>query len=247
MRRRLSTAFLILLFLTGCLLILYPTLSDRWNVYHQSKAIVHYTEQIEGMDETLKRELWENAQRYNQELAAKAPCWILSEEEWAVYESQLDVVGNGIMGYIEIPQIHCYLPIYHGTGEAVLSVGIGHIEGSSLPVGGPNTHTVLSGHRGLPSARLLTDLDQLEVGDTFYLHVLEETLVYEVDQIVIVEPDDLTELEIQENQDLCTLVSCTPYGINSHRLLVRGHRSQISRQPVDEARAGAGRLSREMR
>ncbi len=230
MRKKLTIVFLLLLFLTGISLLLYPTVSDRWNAFHQSRAIVSYAEEASGMDEETKNAIWESAREYNKRLAGKRDHWLLNEEELADYEKQLDIMGNGIMGYVEIPQIDCSLPIYHGTNEAVLSVGVGHIEGSSLPVGGENTHCVLSGHRGLPSARLFTDLDKLKEGDIFYLCVLGETLAYEIDQIVTVEPQDLKELEIKEQQDLCTLVTCTPYGINSHRMLVRGHRAEIPDQ-----------------
>ena len=148
----------------------------------------------------------------------------MTDEERAQYESLLNVSGNGIIGYIEIPSINCSLPIYHGTDEAILQIAVGHIEGTSLPVGGSGTHCVLSGHRGLPSARLFTDLDKMVIGDTFLMRVLDETLTYEVDQIRIVLPYELDDLEIEEGKDYCTLVTCTPYGINSHRLLVRGHR-----------------------
>ena len=148
----------------------------------------------------------------------------MTDEERAQYESLLNVSGNGIIGYIEIPSINCSLPIYHGTDEAILQIAVGHIEGTSLPVGGSGTHCVLSGHRGLPSARLFTDLDKMVIGDTFLMRVLDETLTYEVDQIRIVLPYELDALEIEEGKDYCTLVTCTPYGVNSHRLLVRGHR-----------------------
>ena len=147
-----------------------------------------------------------------------------SEEEDTLYDSLLDANGTGMMGYITIPEIRCKLPIYHGVEDSVLQVGIGHIEGSSLPVGGRGTHCVLSGHRGLPSAKLFTDLDKLEKGDIFLLHIYDKVLTYEIDQISIVEPEDYGLLEIEDGKDLCTLLTCTPYGINTHRLLVRGHR-----------------------
>ena len=155
----------------------------------------------------------------------------LPEEERAVYESLLNVSETGIMGYIEIPKISVSLPVYHGTEDSVLQIAVGHLDGTSLPVGGPSTHCVLSGHRGLPSARLLTDLDKMTEGETFMLHILNQTLTYEVDQIRIVEPQELNELQIIENGDYCTLVTCTPYGINSHRMLVRGVRTE-NRQGV---------------
>lgn len=219
-----TTVILILIFLAGLSLLLYPTVSDYWNSLHQSKAIAAYAEQVATLDNDLYDQLWADAERYNQSLPQKADRYDLSEEEQAEYESLLNVSGNGIIGYIEIPSISCSLPIYHGTDEAVLQIAVGHIEGTSLPVGGESTHCVLSGHRGLPSARLFTDLDKLAEGDQFILRVLDETLTYEVDQIRIVEPYEMDALEIEEGKDYCTLVTCTPYGINTHRLLVRGHR-----------------------
>jgi len=215
---------ILLLFLAGLSLVLYPSVSNAWNSYHQSQAIVSYAQGASGLDPALKAQLWQRAQDYNQRLVAQGPHWFLTEEEQADYESQLALDDSGIMGYVEIPKIAVSLPIYHGCGEGVLSKGLGHIEGSTLPVGGEGMHCVLSGHRGLPSDKLLTDLDRLELGDRFSLYVLEEELCYQVDQILVVEPDQLTELEPQAGQDLCTLVTCTPYGVNSHRLLVRGHR-----------------------
>lgn len=224
MKKRLSTILLILIFLIGLSLLLYPTVSDYWNSLHQSRAIAEYAEQVANLDDDLYEGLWAAAQRYNETLLDKADRYDMTEEERAEYESLLNVSGNGIIGYIEIPMIQCSLPIYHGTEESVLQIAVGHIEGSSLPTGGAGTHCVLSGHRGLPSAKLFTDLDKLREGDTFLLRVLDEILTYEVDQILIVEPQDTAALEIVEGQDYCTLVTCTPYGINTHRLLVRGHR-----------------------
>lgn len=218
------TFILILVFLTGLSLLLYPTVSDYWNSLHQSKAITSYAEQVANLDNDEYERLWTDAQKYNEALRQKDYRYIMSDEERAEYESLLNVSGNGIIGCIEIPLIGCSLPIYHGTEESVLQIAVGHIEGSSLPVGGEGTHCVLSGHRGLPSARLFTDLDKLTEGDTFILRVLDEMLTYEVDQILIVEPYDMDALEIEDGKDYCTLVTCTPYGINSHRLLVRGHR-----------------------
>ncbi len=221
---KLSTILLILVFLAGLSLLLYPSVSDYWNSFHQSKAISQYAEQVAELDNELYEQLWAEASRYNESLPQKDNRYILSDQERAEYEALLDVSGNGIIGYIEIPLISCSLPIYHGTDEAVLQIAVGHIEGSSLPVGGTGTHCVLSGHRGLPSAKLFTDLDQLANGDTFMLRVLDETLTYEVDQILIVEPQEIQALEIDPEMDYCTLVTCTPYGVNSHRMLVRGHR-----------------------
>ena len=176
------------------------------------------------MNDTDYKALWAEAEAYNQTLVNKSDRFNLTDEELEEYEQMLTVEGTDVIGYIEIEKIGCFLPIYHGTSDAVLQTGVGHLEGSSLPVGGESTHTVISGHRGLPSAKLFTDLDQLEEGDTFVLYVLDETLTYEVDQIRIVEPTELSELAIVEGEDYCTLVTCTPYGINTHRLLVRGHR-----------------------
>ena len=219
-----STIILILVFLAGLSLLLYPTVSDYWNSLHQSRAITEYAEQVAELDNDVYEQLWADAYSYNQTLLDKADRYEMTDEERAEYESLLNVSGNGIIGYIEISKIGCSLPIYHGTDEAVLQIAVGHIEGSSLPVGGESTHAVLSGHRGLPSAKLFTDLDKLATGDTFVLRILDETLTYEVDQILIVEPYEMNALEIEEGKDYCTLVTCTPYGINTHRLLVRGHR-----------------------
>ena len=219
-----STIILILVFLAGLSLLLYPTVSDYWNSLHQSRAITQYAEQVAELDNDVYEQLWADAHSYNQTLLDKADRYEMTDEEQAEYESLLNVSGNGIIGYIEISKIGCSLPIYHGTDEAVLQIAVGHIEGSSLPVGGESTHAVLSGHRGLPSAKLFTDLDKLATGDTFVLRILDETLTYEVDQILIVEPYEMNALEIEEGKDYCTLVTCTPYGINTHRLLVRGHR-----------------------
>ena len=229
MKKRLSTILLILIFLIGLSLLLYPTVSDYWNSLHQSRAIAEYAEQVANLDDDLYEGLWADAQRYNETLLDKADRYDMTEEERAEYESLLNVSGNGIIGYIEIPMIQCSLPIYHGTEESVLQIAVGHIEGSSLPTGGAGTHCVLSGHRGLPSAKLFTDLDQLAEGDTFILRILDETLTYEVDQIRTVEPYELDDLGIEEGKDYCTLVTCTPYGINTHRLLVRGRR--VDNQP----------------
>lgn len=224
MKKHLSTILLLLVFLIGLSLLLYPTVSDYWNSLHQSRAIATYAEQVAEIDNDLYDRLWSDAEAYNQTLLDKPDRFLLSEEEQTEYESMLNISGSGILGYIEIPSIKCSLPIYHGTDEAVLQIAVGHIEGTSLPVGGEGTHSVLSGHRGLPSAKLFTDLDQLVVGDTFLLRVLDETLTYEVDQILIVEPHELDALAMEEGRDYCTLVTCTPYGVNTHRLLVRGHR-----------------------
>lgn len=215
---------LVLVLLAGLSLLLYPSLSEYWNSFHQTQAIADYNDQVSALDEADYTALWQAAQAYNQALAGQGNQHTLTDAQKQEYESLLNVAGTGMMGYIEIPSIDCSLPIYHGTDEAVLQVAAGHLDWSSLPVGGESTHCVLSGHRGLPSARLFTDLDKLQEGDVFLLRILNEVLTYQVDQIRIVEPQQTEDLQIVEGQDYCTLVTCTPYGINSHRLLVRGHR-----------------------
>lgn len=228
----LSNIILILMLLLGLSLLLYPTFADYWNSLHQTRAIATYAEEVAVLDDDKYIELWQDAIAYNQSLTEKENQYYVGDESMVLYESLLNVIGNGIMGSIEIPSIGCNLPIYHGVDESVLQVAIGHLEWTSLPVGGESTHCVLSGHRGLPSARLFTDLDQLQMGDTFMLHILDETLTYEVDQILIVLPYETDALLIEEGKDLCTLVTCTPYGVNSHRLLVRGHRVENAAQAV---------------
>ena len=220
----LITILLVLIFLLGLSLLLYPAVSDYWNSKHQTRAIAVYSEEVSGLDKNQYQALWADAAAYNASLRERDNAYLLTEEQKAAYEQLLNVSGLGIMGYIEIPSIDCSLPIYHGTEESVLQIAIGHLEWSSLPVGGESTHCVLSGHRGLPSAKLFTNLDKLQEGDVFLLRVLDEVLTYEVDQILIVEPQEIAALQIAEGEDLCTLVTCTPYGINTHRLLVRGHR-----------------------
>ena len=220
----LITVILILVLLVGLSLLLYPTASDYWNSFHQSRAIAGYAEEVANLDTDRYDRLWADAIAYNAALARGEVAYTLTDEQRAEYESLLDVSGTGIMGYVEIPGIACSLPIYHGTDDAALQIAAGHLEWTSLPTGGANTHCVISGHRGLPSAKLFTDLDRLEEGDVFMLCVLDEVLTYQVDQILIVEPQDTTALQIVPGEDYCTLVTCTPYGINTHRLLVRGHR-----------------------
>lgn len=231
---RLMTLLIVVVFVAGLSFLLYPTVSNLWNQAHQSRAIATYTEQVEKLDDSSNKEMLKAARKYNKELLKKADHWKLSKKDKKKYESLLDVSGTGIMGYIEIPKIDCSLPVYHGTDEGALQIAIGHLEGSSLPVGGKSSHCVLSGHRGLPSARLFTDLDQMEEGDTFILNILGHKLAYEVDQIKVVLPEEMSDLEIQEGKDLCTLVTCTPYGINTHRLLVRGHRVKYVETKVQE-------------
>ena len=229
MRKHLSTIVLLFILLIGLSLLLYPTVSDYWNSFHQTKAITTYAENVAALDNASYDAIWDAARQYNRNLCSRSNSFLLSEEQKAEYESLLDISGQGVMGYIEIPEIDVSLPIYHGTEDPVLQVAVGHLEWTSLPVGGESTHCVLSGHRGLPSAKLFTDLDQLAEGDTFILRILDETLTYEVDQIRTVEPYELDDLGIEEGKDYCTLVTCTPYGINTHRLLVRGRR--VDNQP----------------
>ena len=224
MKKHGTTVILLLVLIAGLSLLLYPTLADWWNSMTQSRAVASYVEAVANIDEEQYAHLWDEAWAYNRSLTARNNAYLLNEEQKASYSKLLDIGGLGIMGYIEIPSIGVVLPIYHGTDEAVLQVAIGHLEWTSLPVGGESSHCVVSGHRGLPSARLFTDLDKLVVGDTFMFRVLDEILTYEVDQILIVEPHETDDLKIVEGEDLCTLITCTPYGVNSHRLLVRGHR-----------------------
>ena len=221
---RLFTIILVGIMMAGIGLLAYPSLADYWNSFHQSRAVMTYAEHVADMQTDEYERFLNSAREYNSALAETGIKWGLTDEEKAAYNEELNIDGSGIMGYIKIQKIQVTLPLYHGTDEGVLQTSIGHLEGSSLPVGGEGTHCLLSGHRGLPSARLFTDLDQLREGDTFTMTVLNETLTYEVDHIWIVEPEDLSHLQIEEGKDLCTLITCTPYGINTHRLLVRGHR-----------------------
>lgn len=230
MKKNRSNILLILIFIVGLSLLLYPSFADWWNSFHQSRAIASYTETVANMDKEQYDEIWNAAWEYNRALTERANSFRLSDEQQAEYEELLNVGGKGIMGYIKIPAIDVMLPVYHGTDEAVLQVAVGHLEWTSLPVGGEGSHCVVSGHRGLPSAKLFTNLDKLEVGDVFLFRVLDEVLTYEVDQIKVVEPHETDDLLIQPGEDLCTLVTCTPYGINSHRMLVRGHRVENQEQ-----------------
>lgn len=229
-----STIGLVLVLVVGFSLLLYPTISDWWNSMHQSRAVASYTQKVSELDKVDYQNVWQAARDYNQALIQKPNRFFMTDEDRVVYESVLNVAGNGVMGTIEIKKLNVNLPIYHGTNEAVLQVAIGHVEGSSLPTGDAGIHCVLSGHRGLPSAKLFTDLDKMQVGDTFRLHVLDEIFTYEVDQILTVLPEEVEALAIDPLQDYCTLVTCTPYGINTHRMLVRGHRVEtvLEKAPV---------------
>ena len=222
-RISISTIILILILLIGVGVLSYPTVSDWWNSMHATRAISEYVEAVEGMSKEDKEAFLEAARAYNETLPNGAN-FNLTEKEYAEYEQTLDITGTGIMGYVQIASIGVNLPIYHGTEETVLQIAVGHVSGSSLPVGGERTHSVLSGHRGLPSAKLFSDLDKLSEGDTFTVTVLDQTNTYQIDQIRIVLPEETDELAIVEKEDYTTLVTCTPYGVNSHRMLVRAHR-----------------------
>ena len=215
---------MVFVLLIGLSLLLYPTIADKWNAYHQSRAIIHHAENMAKFSEEECQTFRSAADDFNRSLAKNGGRWSFTSAEREEYESLLVTDDTNIMCYVEIPKIKVSLPVYHGTGNDVLQGAIGHLEGSSLPVGGKGTHCVLSGHRGLPSAKLFTDLDKLVEGDTFMLYTLDEILTYEVDQIRVVLPSDLSTLQIDPDQDYCTLFTCTPYGINTHRLMVRGHR-----------------------
>ena len=220
----LVTAFLVAGLLAGICLLLYPSISNYWNSYHQSRAIEKYTEAVSSMSREEYKAMLDAAHEYNERLAEKGMRWLMKDDERAEYDRQLVIEAGGVMGYVSLPKLHIRCPIYHGTDELVLQSAVGHLEASSLPVGGKTTHTLISGHRGLPSARLFTDLDMVREGDTWTITVLNETLTYECDRISIVEPEDLSLLKIEKGKDLCTLITCTPYGVNTHRLLIRGHR-----------------------
>lgn len=223
MKKDRTNLILVLIFIIGLSVVLYPTVSDYWNSRTQSRAIASYSETVAAMDEEDYNEAFAAAESYNQALG-KVKMPFVNFDQVEGYEELLDVSGTGIMGYVTIEKIRVELPIYHGTEDSVLQIAAGHLQGSSLPVGGKGTHSVISAHRGLPSAKLFTDLGELEKGDTFTVTVLNRKLTYRVNQIRIVEPQEIQELEIDPEQDYCTLMTCTPYGINSHRLLVRGIR-----------------------
>ena len=229
---KLITKILIAAFIIGLSLLLYPTVSNYWNLKHATRALNSYSGSIVDIDETAYETIWHSAVEYNQQLTERQNGFILPADLKSRYFDELQVEESGLMGFVDIPSIGVSLPLYHGTAESVLQVGIGHLEWSSLPTGGESTHCVMSGHRGLPSAKLFTDLNKLREGDVFTMKVLNETLTYEVDQIRTVLPNELADLVIFDGEDYCTLVTCTPYGINTHRLFVRGHR-------IETAEAGA--------
>ncbi len=218
-----STIILVIILLTGVAILLYPSVSDWWNSMHATRAIAGYVTAVEDMSAQEREDMLRAARIYNDKLPNGVD-FDLTEEEYAEYESLLDITGTGIMGYVQISAIGVNLPVYHSVDESVLQIAVGHIPGSSLPVGGERTHAVLSGHRGLPSAKLFSDLDQMVEGDTFTVNILDQTITYMVDQIRIVLPEETEELAIRDGKDYCTLVTCTPYGVNTHRMLVRGRR-----------------------
>ena len=234
MRKKISTILIGLLFLVGLGILVYPTVSNQWNTYRQSRLISDYENVIEQMEPEDFESEWEKAYAFNATLTQNNIYGDVFEQEDknpedTEYWKVLNVADDGVMGYLSVPKINLKLSIYHGTGDEALQTGVGHMNGTKLPIGGESTHSVLSAHRGLPSARLFTDIDQLEIGDKFYIHVLDEILAYQVDQILpMVDKDDheaLSEaLKIEERKDQVTLFTCTPYGVNSHRLLVRGTR-----------------------
>ena len=227
MRKNLSTIILILIFLVGLSVMLYPSVSDAVNRKHQSRAVAGYAEEVEQLSDADYQTYFDAADAYNRQLNTTHNAFY-KPDLVSGYAQTLDISGTGIMGYITIPKISVELPIYHGTDEGVLQVAAGHLEGSSLPVGGAGTHAVISAHRGLPSAKLFTNLDELEVGDRFTITVLNRVLTYEVDQISIVLPTETDQLLPTEGMDYVTLMTCTPYGINTHRLLVRGKRVETT-------------------
>lgn len=220
-----SVIFWSVILVAGCLIVLYPTLSNYWNAQHQSQLIADYVSSTQALRHKDSQLMLEAANQYNQQLKANHdPDLTLTDSEAEAYQQQLDLTNTGIMAYIDIPKVHERLPIYHGTDEEILQVAIGHLAGTSLPVGGKGTHAVISGHRGLTSAKLFTNIDKLRINDTFTITSLNRTMTYQVDKIATVLPDDVSLLRIEEGKDLVTLVTCTPYGVNTHRLLVRGHR-----------------------
>lgn len=223
-KKKSPTVIVIIIFLAGISLLLYPTVSDKWNSYHQTRTMIRHAETVAKLTPEECEALRAAAVKFNEDLRNDGGRWHFSPEDRARYESLLICDETKVISNIEIPKIKVSLPIFHGTGKSVLQTAIGHMEGSSLPVGGKGTHCVLSGHRGLPSAKLFTDLDKLTEGDTFILYTLDDTLTYEIDQIRVLLPTDLSTLMIDPDEDYCTIFTCTPYGINTHRLMLRGHR-----------------------
>ncbi len=232
---------ILLLFMVGLGIYLYPTVSDLWNKYRNQQLINTYSESVGDLSEEKKAEIWAEAEAYNAQHTENVIVDAFNEDDEYVlshpYDTLLDPNGDGLMGNIEIPKLNLNLAIYHGLGTDVLEKGIGHVEGTSLPIGGESTHAVLAGHRGLPTAKLFTDLDQMEVGDIFLIHVMDKTLAYEVDQIKTVLPEETEDLDIIPGEDHVTLVTCTPYGVNTHRLLIRGIRTEYTEEMQEEQEA----------
>jgi len=242
---RVSNTILVLILLAGVAIAGYPMFSEYWNSMHQSRAIMGYAERVAELSNDEYVSVWEDALEYNRRLSSDPNPWAMTDEDIDEYERQLNVDGTGNMGFISIPKIDVNLPVYHGTSDAVLQTSIGHIDGTSLPSGSIHpdpdqydkvefaSHSVLSGHRGLPSAKLFSDLDAMEEGDVFYLTILDQTLTYQVDKITVILPEDSSELALFSGKDYCTLMTCTPYGINTHRLLVRGVRVENDKELLD--------------
>lgn len=233
MKNRLTDILIVLLILAGFSLLLYPTAADYISSRNQSAAISSYSESVSALTKEDYSSYFEAAGEYNEALRKNRARYIPSEEETELYNSLLDAAGTGIMGYVEIPSVKVMLPIYHGTDDSTLQNGAGHMEGSSLPTGGLGTHAVIVGHTGLTTSAMFTRIDELGEGDRFILHILDRELTYEVDRISVVLPQELNDLEISEDHDYCTLVTCTPYGVNSHRLLVRGRNVDIEQRTDD--------------
>ena len=224
LKKHLLTVILVAGLAAGAGLLLYPSVANYWNSFHQTRAIMAYSDAVSEMSQEDYTAILDEAKAYNKRLGKSGIQWNMTDEQKKEYNRMLRIDGTEVMGYISIPKIHVKLPMYHGTDEAILQTSIGHLEQTSLPVGGKSSHCSVSGHRGLPSARLFTDLDRLKEGDTWTMTILNETVTYQADQIRIVEPEDLSNLGIEKKKDFCTLITCTPYGINTHRLLIRGHR-----------------------
>ena len=232
MRKHKTVIFLTLGFLVGICILLYPAFSDFWNSKTQSRAITDYESVLDNLDENEYSAIFERAHAYNKALyETNYP--LMDYKNVPGYYDTLRITYNDMIGYLKIDRIGVELPIYHGTSDDVLNRGVGHLEGSSLPIGGENTHSIMSAHRGLPSSKLFTDLDRMEIGDTFQIIILDQVLTYQVDFIKVIEPTDVSDLQIIEGGDYCTLFTCTPYGINTHRLLVRGVRIEtIKEKPI---------------
>lgn len=232
MRKHKTVIFLTLGFLVGICILLYPAFSDFWNSKTQSRAITDYESVLDNLDENEYSAIFERAHAYNKALyETNYP--LMDYKNVPGYFDTLRITDNDMIGYLKIDRIGVELPIYHGTSDDVLNIGVGHLEGSSLPIGGENTHSIMSAHRGLPSSKLFTDLDRMEIGDTFQIIILDQVLTYQVDFIKVIEPTDVSDLQIIEGGDYCTLFTCTPYGINTHRLLVRGVRIEtIKEKPI---------------